>query len=238
MKKIFNKNNLKSIILVVAAIVVVILIIFVNKNEEILLNYDLEVINGVDIYTVDSKSYIESETETDLIKIDVKDNGIIIAELYPDIAPKTVANFKKLVSEGYYNGLIFHRVIDGFMIQTGDPTGTGSGGSEETIYGEFSENGFTNNLQHTKGVLSMARRGAEVDTDETRNSASSQFFIVQTTSPHLDGKYAAFGKVVSGLDLVDVIAQTTTDNNDKPIIDVIINSITFANEYNVNESGE
>ena len=225
-------KNKKNLILIGIAVLFVVLTIFISeREEEILLNYDLQVIDGIEVYTVDEKSYYESDTETNLVKIDVENYGIIVAELYPEIAPKTVANFKKLIGEGFYDGLVFHRVIDGFMIQTGDPTATGSGGSEENIYGEFTENGFTNNLSHTKGVLSMARMGAEVDTDETRNSASSQFFIVQTDSTYLDGKYASFGKVVSGLDLVDSIAQVVTDSNDKPIEDVVMSTIRFVNIY-------
>lgn len=162
-----------------------------------------------------------------IVEIDVKDYGKIVIELYPDIAPKSVANFKKLVSQNYYDGMIFHRVINEFMIQTGDPTGTGMGGSEETIKGEFELNGFKNRLSHTRGVVSMARRGANPDTEETMNSASSQFFIVQADSTYLDGKYAAFGKVISGMDIVDKIAVVDTDSEDKPLKDVVINTIRF-----------
>ena len=129
------------------------------------------------------------------------DNGDVMkAELYPEIAPNTVNNFISLVKKGFYDGLIFHRVIDGFMFQGGDPAGTGTGGSENSIYGEFSENGFENKLAHEAGVVSMAR------TSEN-NSASSQFFICDDTSSHLDGQYAAFGKVTSGLDIVHKIAD-------------------------------
>ncbi len=162
-----------------------------------------------------------------IVEIDVKDYGKIVIELYPDIAPKSVANFKKLVSQNYYDGMIFHRVINEFMIQTGDPTGTGMGGSEETIKGEFELNGFKNRLSHTRGVVSMARRGANPDTEETMNSASSQFFIVQADSTYLDGKYAAFGKVTSGMDIVDKIAVVDTDSEDKPLKDIVINTIRF-----------
>jgi len=162
-----------------------------------------------------------------IVEIDVKDYGKIVIELYPDIAPKSVANFKKLVSQNYYDGMIFHRVINEFMIQTGDPTGTGMGGSEETIKGEFELNGFKNRLSHTRGVVSMARRGANPDTEETMNSASSQFFIVQADSTYLDGKYAAFGKVISGMDIVDKIAVVDTDSEDKPLKDIVINTIRF-----------
>ena len=140
--------------------------------------------------------------DNNIVEIDIQDYGKIVIELYPDMAPITVKNFKKLVSEEYYDGLIFHRVIKDFMIQTGDPTGTGTGGSEETIKGEFLANGFNNRLSHTRGVVSMARKGANPETSATLNSASSQFFIVQKDSTYLDGKYAAFGKVVSGIEIV------------------------------------
>ena len=159
--------------------------------------------------------------------IDVKDYGKITVELYPDIAPITVENFKKLVSEGFYDGLIFHRVIESFMIQGGCPEGTGLGGNTDAngnrinIKGEFSINGVKNNLEHTRGVISMAR-------SQLLNSASSQFFICHQDAPHLDGKYAAFGKVTDGMDVVDAIAVVKTNDNDKPLEDVVINSITFA----------
>ncbi len=166
-------------------------------------------------------------SDNNIVEIDVRDYGKIVIELYPDIAPRTVSNFKNLVEEKFYDGLIFHRVIDNFMIQTGDPTGTGSGGSEKTIKGEFYINGFKNTLSHTRGVVSMARRGSNPETYDTMNSASSQFFIVQADSPHLDGNYAAFGKVISGMDVVDEIADVKTNENDKPIEDVVINTIRF-----------
>ena len=133
----------------------------------------------------------------------------MVAELYPEIAPNTVNNFLALASSGFYNGVIFHRVIEGFMIQGGCPNGNGMGGPGYTIKGEFSQNGFTNNFKHTKGVLSMARA-------MDPNSAGSQFFIMHKDAPHLDGQYAAFGKVVAGMDVVDKIASVPTDWNDKP----------------------
>ena len=158
------------------------------------LNYKTETKDGKTVYNIENKKYIESDKETNLIKIDVKDKGIIVAELYPDIAPITVENFKKLVNDKFYDGLIFHRIIKDFMIQTGDPLGTGIGGSDENIKGEFSENGIENNLSHTRGVLSMARRGGNPETEETMNSASSQFFIVHKDSIFLNGKYAALDR--------------------------------------------
>ena len=130
------------------------------------------------------------------------EKGTIKAELYPDVAPITVANFQKLVSEGFYDGLTFHRIIEGFMIQGGDPKGNGSGGSPDKIKGEFLANGVENNLKHERGVLSMARSNA-------MDSASSQFFIMQEAAPHLDGQYAAFGKVTEGIEVVDKIVEET-----------------------------
>ena len=191
------------------------------------LNYKTETKDGKTVYNIENKKYIESDKETNLVKIDVKDKGIIIAELYPDVAPITVENFKKLVNDKFYDGLIFHRIIKDFMIQTGDPLGTGIGGSDENIKGEFSENGVENNLSHTRGVLSMARRGDDPETEETMNSASSQFFIVHKDSIYLDGKYAAFGKVINGMSVVDDLAISQTDENDKPLSDNVITSIRF-----------
>ena len=154
-----------------------------------------------------------------IVTIEMENGDIMKAELYPEIAPNTVKNFVSLVSKGYYDGLIFHRVIKGFMIQGGCPEGTGMGGPGYSIKGEFSGNGFTNDLKHTKGVLSMAR-------SMMPNSAGSQFFIMHETSPHLDGQYAAFGKVTEGLDVVDKIASVKTDYSDRPIEEQKIKSIT------------
>ena len=163
------------------------------------------------------------------VEIDVKDYGVIKVELDANTAPITVTNFVNLAKDGFYDGLTFHRIMDGFMIQGGDPTGTGTGGSENKIKGEFEENGVENNIKHLRGVISMARAGSNPDTDETRNSASSQFFICQVDSPHLDGKYAAFGKVTEGMDIVDKIAKDAkvVDNNGTvlPSNQPIINSI-------------
>jgi len=135
------------------------------------------------------------------VKITMTGGGEIELELYPDIAPETVANFKSLVEEGFYDGLTFHRIIKGFMIQGGDPLGNGMGGSDKNIKGEFKMNGFDNPLKHTRGVISMAR-------SQMPNSASSQFFIMHEDAPHLDGSYAAFGKVTKGIEIVDEIADT------------------------------
>ena len=154
-----------------------------------------------------------------IFTIIMADGKVMKGELYPDKAPNTVNNFISLVKSGFYDGLIFHRVIKGFMIQGGCPEGTGMGGPGYSIKGEFSGNGFTNDLKHTKGVLSMAR-------SMMPNSAGSQFFIMHETSPHLDGQYAAFGKVTEGLDVVDKIASVKTDYSDRPIEEQKIKSIT------------
>lgn len=159
--------------------------------------------------------------KTELILITMENGDEIKAELYPETAPKTVENFLKLVDEKFYDGLIFHRVIKGFMIQGGDPTGTGMGGSKDTIVGEFRANGFQNDLAHTRGVLSMARTNMP-------NSASSQFFIMHQDAPHLDGQYAAFGKVIEGMETVDKIASVKTNWQDKPLKDQRIKTIRRA----------
>ena len=144
-----------------------------------------------------------------VVTIEMENGGVIKAELYPEIAPQTVYNFISLVSKGFYDGLTFHRVIPGFMIQGGCPWGNGMGGPGYNIKGEFSANGFKNDLKHTRGVLSMARASMP-------DSAGSQFFIMHVDYPYLDGNYATFGKVTEGLDVVDEIAETPTDRNDKP----------------------
>ncbi|MDY2793341.1 MAG: peptidylprolyl isomerase [Eubacteriales bacterium] len=156
------------------------------------------------------------------VTITMENGEEIHLELYPDVAPITVANFVDLANSGYYDGLIFHRVINGFMIQGGDPNGDGTGGPGFTIKGEFSANGVKNDLSHTRGVISMARKGTG------NNTAGSQFFIVQTDSPHLDGQYAAFGRVTDeeSMKVVDEIAATSTDANDKPLSEWRIKSIT------------
>ncbi len=150
-----------------------------------------------------------------IVEIDVKHLGTITVELFPKVAPKTVENFLKLVEEDFYSNIIFHRVIEGFMIQGGDPTGTGCGGSKDHIPGEFNQNGHKNCLEHTKGVISMART-------MDPNSASSQFFIMHEDASHLDGAYAAFGYVTNGIEIVDDIASVATDYEDRPLEDVVI----------------
>lgn len=201
------------------------------SEEEKKMNYSTEKLNGKTIYNIENKKYIESEEATNYIKIDVNNYGIMIAELYPKVAPITVENIKELIKAKFYDGIIFHRVIKDFMIQTGDPTGTGMGGSEKKIKGEFEINGIKNNISHTRGVLSMARRGSNPETEDTLNSASSQFFIVHQDSNFLDGSYASFGKLLNGYDILDKIATTSTDQNDKPLNDIKINSIRFVTLY-------
>ncbi len=164
--------------------------------------------------------YKESDTETNFVLIDVKDYGQIVVELYPEVAPITVENFKKLVSEKFYDGLIFHRVIEGFMIQGGGITEDYQQKKAAEIKGEFAENGIPNSLNHTRGVISMART-------DVMDSATSQFFIMHQTTPALDGKYAAFGMVIEGIEVVDKIAAVSTDIYDMPYENVVINSIRF-----------
>ena len=154
-----------------------------------------------------------------IVTFEMEDGSIFKAELYPDVAPQSVNNFVSLVSKGFYDGLIFHRVIRGFMIQGGDPEGTGMGGPGYSIKGEFAYNGVENNLKHEKGVLSMAR-------SMMPNSAGSQFFVMHETSPHLDGQYAAFGKVIEGQEVVDKIAVVDTDYSDRPLTPQVMKSVT------------
>ena len=216
-----KRENLIVTIVAVALIALIVggvVITVVLSNRPI---YDL----------ADKKSYTVSETATNYVKLNVsytddegkKHNGDIIVKLDPESAPITVANFQKLVGEGFYDGLIFHRVIENFMIQGGDPKGDGTGGSDEKITGEFSENGIDNPLKHERGVISMARGSYSMD------SASSQFFIMHKTTSSLDGKYAAFGHVVFGMTSVDGIATIATNSNDKPLNNAVIESAVFVN---------
>ncbi|MCI6700473.1 MAG: peptidylprolyl isomerase [Solobacterium sp.] len=155
-----------------------------------------------------------------MVTITMDDGGVITLELYPNIAPETVNNFVSLVNKGFYDGLSFHRIIPGFMIQGGDPLGNGTGGPGYSIKGEFKSNGFRNDLRHERGVISMARA-------MDPNSAGSQFFIMHADAPHLDGSYAAFGKVIDGMGVVDSIASVRTNMfNDAPVTPVVIKSIT------------
>lgn len=168
-------------------------------------------------------NYTNSETPTGLVKIIMENGGEIVIKLIDTFAPQTVKNFQNLVSNNFYDGIIFHRVIKDFMIQGGDPTGTGMGGSDEKIKGEFAANGVTNNLSHERGVISMARSNFP-------NSASSQFFICHKDAKFLDGSYASFGQVISGIDIVDNIAECRTGANDKPLSDQKIKTMCFITE--------
>ena len=154
-----------------------------------------------------------------IVTIEMENGDIMKAELYPQVAPNTVNNFISLVNKGFYDGLIFHRVINGFMIQGGDPEGTGMGGPGYGIKGEFAQNGFANDLKHSAGVLSMAR-------SMMPNSAGSQFFIMHKDAPHLDGAYAAFGKIIEGMDVVNKIAEVATDYSDRPMEDQRMKTVT------------
>ena len=171
---------------------------------------------------IDGYTFKETEEETNYVKLITDEDEVVLIELYPDIAPITVKNFQGLVKNKYYDGLIFHRVVKDFMIQTGDPTGTGYGGSEEKIKGEFSSNGVKNSLKHEHGVISMARQSNDMD------SASSQIFICASDNVEfLDGDYAAFGRVIAGYQAVDRISKVETDSNDKPVVKETIQSIRF-----------
>ena len=158
-------------------------------------------------------------TQNPIVTFEMENGDIMKAELYPEIAPNTVHNFISLINSNFYDGLIFHRVISGFMIQGGDPEGTGMGGPGYGIKGEFAQNGFANNLKHSAGVLSMAR-------SMMPDSAGSQFFIMHKNAPHLDGAYAAFGKIIEGMEVVDKIAETATDYSDRPMEEQKMKKVT------------
>ena len=191
-----------------------------SKNEETKKEEEKIVTEDIKTGVVDGYKFTQVEEETDRVKIQMENGDIILVVLSNKDTPITIKNFKKLVSEKFYDGLIFHRVIKDFMIQGGDPTGTGFEGSDEEIKGEFSSNGVKNSLSHTRGVVSMARSN---DPD----SASSQFFICHADSTYLDGNYAAFGKVFAGMDIVDKIANVETNANDKPLTEQKMHSIRF-----------
>lgn len=211
--KIKNINKYLKLILITVLMSSLVLVGCVNPKST-----DKEEVNEPATTSNDTDA---SKTNENLpvATITVEGYGVMEAELYPEIAPNTVNNFINLANKGFYNNLKFHRVIKGFMIQGGDPKGDGTGGPGYSIEGEFTSNGFANSLKHTKGVLSMARA-------QDPNSAGSQFFIMAGASPNLDGEYAAFGKVISGLDIVDKIQNTATNSSDAPKKDVVITSIT------------
>ena len=171
------------------------------------------------IYMEEKEIQEEDMADNPIVTITMSNGDVMKAELYPEIAPQSVYNFISLIRKGFYDGLIFHRVIRGFMIQGGDPQGTGMGGPGYSIKGEFEENGFKNDLKHTEGVLSMAR-------SRMPDSAGSQFFIMHKTSPHLDGSYAAFGKIIEGQEVVNKIAETDTDYQDRPREDQVMQTVT------------
>ena len=203
-----------------------------SENNQVELKQDLNVIKEEDGKiiegTLEGYTFKVTEEKTNRVKIEMEDGSIMLAVLSNSDSPITIENFKKLVSEGFYDGLIFHRVIKDFMIQGGDPTGTGYGSDTvPTIKGAFAINGVKNNLSHTRGVLSMARRGGNPETADTMNSASSQFFIVHQDSTFLDGSYASFGKVFAGFDALDYIANTKTGTSDRPITEQKIKTIQF-----------
>ena len=215
----------KLICLFVAALLLCATFVSCGEKDEGV--HEAPAFEDIDFSTIDDISKVSvSEAETDyvIINVSISDSEPrpIVIRLFPDVAPETVANFKKLVSQKFYDGIIFHRVIEGFMIQGGDPDGNGQGGSKDTIKGEFNSNGFANNLIHKRGVVSMARLGHDKD------SASSQFFIMHKDYPSLNGDYASFGYVVYGMDVVDDIAEVRTDSNDKPVIEVVMTSVRFA----------
>ncbi|MBQ4088611.1 MAG: peptidylprolyl isomerase [Clostridia bacterium] len=173
--------------------------------------------NAVEMNAVSTSEYAQENDP--IVTIEMENGGQMVLQLYPAAAPNTVANFVELAQSGYYNGLTFHRVIPGFMVQGGDPEGTGMGGPGYSIKGEFAGNGVENNISHKRGVISMARSSMP-------DSAGSQFFIMHADANYLDGQYAAFGEVLSGIEVVDEIAAVTTDSADKPLEDVVIKSIT------------
>ena len=203
---------------VVAAVIIAVIIGMGALEPKVEVNMD-EIRS--EINSASASDFTETAEVTDYVKITVKDYGEIVLRLRPDIAPKTVENFQKLVKEGHYSDKIFHRVIQNFMIQGGGFDTTGKQHEVASIKGEFSANGVENNLLHVRGVISMARTSLSMD------SASNQFFICDATKPHLDTQYAAFGYVLAGMDVVDAIAAVQTDGNDKPTTDVVIEKVTF-----------
>lgn len=233
-KKIHKNTQTKqfspSLIAAILAIVLAIVMIIVASVQMIGGEDDSSAADALSRDT--AVSYAETSYETNeeyaYVQIEMDDGGKIVLELYPETAPITVNNFIDLVKDGFYDGLIFHRVIEDFMIQGGDPEGTGYGGSERKIYGEFSANGFDNPLSHDRGVISMAR-------SDDYDSASSQFFICHADCPDLDGLYATFGRVVSGMDVVDAIASVSTNSKNKPYEDVRMKSVTVLQEVKTAE---
>ena len=203
---------------VVAAIVVAIMVATGAFTQTV--EVDMAEVKS-EINAFKAEDFAQTDKVTEYVKITVKDYGDIVVRLRPDVAPKTVKNFQELVKDGHYSGKIFHRVIQEFMIQGGGFDGTGTQHKADSIKGEFTANGFKNNLLHVRGVISMARLGTDND------SASNQFFICDATKPHLDTQYASFGYVLAGMEVVDAIAAVDTDGNDKPYENVIIEKVVF-----------
>ncbi len=209
-------------VLVIAVVVIAIAAVHLIGGNAVSSTSSLSQPSDQSEQTIEQTSLVDFNDAYSYVQIEMQDGGIIVLELYPEAAPITVANFMELVESGFYDGLIFHRISSGFVIQGGDPLGTGVGGSDKTIFGEFSVNGFENPLAHTRGVISMAR------SQNDYNSASSQFFICldDRTAVSLDGSYAAFGRVVSGMEVVDAIASVAT-YQEKPLQDVVMKRLTI-----------
>ena len=221
------KNRIKILILILIGLTLV----ACGKKEEKEMKSNCEIIATKDGEITEGKiegfHFKETDNVSDQVKIQMENGDVILLVLSNSQTPITKANYQKLVGEHFYDGIIFHRVISNFMIQGGDPTGTGYSGSSEKIKGEFANNGVQNDLSHVRGVVSMARAGGNPDTAETMNSASSQFFIVTQDSTFLDGNYAAFGKVFAGMDAVDKIKDVDTDSNDRPTQEQKMKSVRF-----------
>lgn len=199
-----------------------VLLCFTGCTEEKAANLDMADVQK-EINSLKSEDFEESDTATEYVRITVKGHGDIVLRLRSDVAPETVKNFQKLVSEKFYDGLTFHRIIPNFMIQGGCPKGNGTG-STTPIKGEMTNNGFENNLTHIRGVLSMARRGGDYD------SGSCQFFICNADTPHLNKEYASFGYVVAGMEVVDSVSAVKTGANDRPVEDVVMEKVCFVNK--------
>ena len=214
------QQKMKKVIIIAAAalaafIAIVAIIYFATQKKPVETTPTTN--NAVEMNAVSTSEYAQENDP--IVTIEMENGGQMVLQLYPAAAPNTVANFVELAQSGYYNGLTFHRVIPGFMVQGGDPEGTGMGGPGYSIKGEFAGNGVENNISHKRGVISMARSSMP-------DSAGSQFFIMHADANYLDGQYAAFGEVLSGIEVVDEIAAVTTDSADKPLEDVVIKSIT------------
>lgn len=212
-----KKKLVKFITLLICAVMLCMVFCSCSESEN-----EIDVDEKYSYLSEDAKKQIKNniDKKNPIATLKIKDYGTVTIELYKDVAPNTVASFISLANSNYYNGLTFHRIIQNFMIQGGDPNGNGTGGPGYSIKGEFTVNGIQNNLSHTDGVISMGRRSFPYD------SAGSQFFICNTDYPALDGQYAAFGKVIEGLEIVHEVSAVKTDLNDKPLEDVIIESIS------------